>query len=790
VADIAVSTLIQQIENHIRANRSAQALALCTHILHYSPKHLETYSLMAQALAQQGNLDGALDVYRRVLSADPENPAAYAGIAHVFDYRHRLEEAVWHMERAFELMPAQPDIRAEMLRLYAQYETEPRTHLKLTRGALARLYVQEGLYDQAIHEFREIGSTSLSRYDIRVALAETLWRAGRTRDAAQVAQSLLDSLPYCLKANLILGTAWHESAIAESQKYLERAVSLDPSNQVASRMLGSRSPLRIAALTVPDYVHGAPPPQAVETKKSPPIIQPSSAPVAEDETLSLFDAPEEKPRTEPPVEKIETRTETNAEPTSPPTQIAATETMATVETFPGTDTEKSDAVPVPGSTYSAQEIKPSAINVDLPPWLVSEAESTTESSGESAAAESSSSGGTPSPEWYAQLQRTFSQEPSEEQGIAAELIPVPGVIEKEPVVESPTPEKQEPVQAEPVVESQTETVGEDVPDWLGSAAPVGAEKKQEDKTPAPVTPIAESQVDSSEQVIPVWLKSPADAVVETGKETEIAPAAPVTESPVERTEETIPAWLTAKAEETKSDDEAVAWMKEPAPMPIEKTEATQPARAETQDANETIVPKWVQVLSQREPEITAEETPARLEPAALAPPVAEIQPAPARADLVAPAPQIAEPVESQARSDLAPPVAEYSEPKPALPAPSAAQPTQVAEPEPPIVIEAPVATPLETKPKRQPKYFSRLAQAREHRQADHIKDALSEYEFVIAKAPRLVPEVILDLEALVATGDVSLDAHRLLGDAYTRAGRLNDALERYRYVKRQTESNT
>jgi hypothetical protein len=38
------------------------------------------------------------------------------------------------------------------------------------------------------------------------------------------------------------------------------------------------------------------------------------------------------------------------------------------------------------------------------------------------------------------------------------------------------------------------------------------------------------------------------------------------------------------------------------------------------------------------------------------------------------------------------------------------------------------------------------------------------------------------LEALLKRSDVPLDIHRILGDAYTRADRLSEALEEYRFV--------
>jgi len=52
----------------------------------------------------------------------------------------------------------------------------------------------------------------------------------------------------------------------------------------------------------------------------------------------------------------------------------------------------------------------------------------------------------------------------------------------------------------------------------------------------------------------------------------------------------------------------------------------------------------------------------------------------------------------------------------------------------------------------------------------------------VQKAPRLVNQVIGDLQVLSKRSDVPLDVHRILGDAYTRADRLSEALEEYRFV--------
>jgi tetratricopeptide (TPR) repeat protein len=75
-----------------------------------------------------------------------------------------------------------------------------------------------------------------------------------------------------------------------------------------------------------------------------------------------------------------------------------------------------------------------------------------------------------------------------------------------------------------------------------------------------------------------------------------------------------------------------------------------------------------------------------------------------------------------------------------------------------------------------------LAQARELRANGNYVSAIDTYEKVLQRAPRLIPLVIKDLEALVAEESVPLSTHRLLGDAYSMAGRFKEALEQYRMV--------
>ena len=574
----------------IHDGRNDEAIAICKYLLHYYPKHVDSYRQLGEAYLEKGELDSAEEMFRRVLSADPENVIAYVGLATVFEQGHLIDEAVWHLERAYEIAPGNFEIHKELVHLYSE-AGKPRQRLKLTPGGLARLYAQEGLYFQAIQELRAIATATPSRFDARVALAETLWHAGRIREAAEVAQGILIQLPYCLKANLILGTAWKESGLPESETYLSHAQELDPTNTVAQRLLGQRSPLPVVQGAVPRYVEGRPPPPMPTLL---PGIQPATGLVSE-----------VAPATEA------------AEP-PPPVE-------AEVPPMPRPD-----------------------LTVQLPPWL--------------------------HPEY---------PEPA-------------GAGLQTPMAE-----------AKPGEETA-------LPSWLTTQPPT------ESAETAPTAEIA-----PEEEKLPAWMEGPG----ETGEPP--PPEAPA--GPVQGTATNVPDWL--------------------------RDLQTQTAPAQAPPPPEPAAPSDEYAL----PDFLA-------------------QPPTGTKLAEAPPPEPAAPSEEYALSDLRQPSAETK--------PAEEHLGDLAEiaPPPPPAGAVPAAGPVEPTPKRKrvPKGYSHLVLAREHRDANRIDEALVEYDYLVQHAPRLVTEVIDDLEVLTAREDTPLEAHRILGDAYTRADRLAEALKRYQFVLERT----
>ncbi|MCL4459327.1 MAG: tetratricopeptide repeat protein [Chloroflexi bacterium] len=226
-----LETHIEGVKAAILAGNTDQAIATCQYLLRYFPKYIEVHCLLAEAYRDKGLIEPAEDLFKRVLSADPDNVIAHWALSLIYEEHNDLNRAVRERQRALDVSPGHQELQRELLRLTSQ---KP----KPTRGGLGRLYIRGGLYEQAIAEFKTILDKEPDRLDVRLSLAEALWWAGRAAEAATVCAQILEDSPDCLKANLICG--WEALKTGEAEKgeaLLQRAQALDPENKVAASLI-------------------------------------------------------------------------------------------------------------------------------------------------------------------------------------------------------------------------------------------------------------------------------------------------------------------------------------------------------------------------------------------------------------------------------------------------------------------------------------------------------------------------------------------------------------------------
>src|SRR5512146_2021475 len=142
MAKVSLRIYNREIESLIDQARLDEAVAHCRHILQTFPKHLETYRLLGKAYLESKRYDEAVDVFSRVLMSVPDDFVSHVGMSIILDEQNKLDESIWHMERAFEAQPSNAAIQGELQRLFGRRDGVEPTKIRMTRGALAQMYVQ------------------------------------------------------------------------------------------------------------------------------------------------------------------------------------------------------------------------------------------------------------------------------------------------------------------------------------------------------------------------------------------------------------------------------------------------------------------------------------------------------------------------------------------------------------------------------------------------------------------------------------------------------------------------
>lgn len=219
----------QHIDRLVNDGAHNEAIFHCTNVLRSYPKYVDIYRNLGRALLESAQFSEAAEVFSKVLAVYPDDFVSHAGLSEIFEEQGNLDKAIWHMEHSFESQPSSLQIQDELKRLFAKRDGVPPAKIRLTRGALIRMYAKGELYQQAIAESLSSLEADQNRIDIRVLLAKMYQASGSNIEAAETCSQILDQLPYCYEANRIM----HEINIAhetsnEPSIYMQRMVEVDP----------------------------------------------------------------------------------------------------------------------------------------------------------------------------------------------------------------------------------------------------------------------------------------------------------------------------------------------------------------------------------------------------------------------------------------------------------------------------------------------------------------------------------------------------------------------------------
>lgn len=225
MAQITLRDYLQETEDAISTGRTDDALQRCRLILDRFPESLEAQRLLGEVYLAQSQLDEAQRAFDWVLTNDPENVIAYCDRALVCERRSDYDTALDCYQQAYELSRGNSQIRQEFNKLSAKANLPG---FMFSRAGLARLYMRGDLMTQSILEWEAILGSNVYRLDARAGLMEAYWRDGQYDQVEQMAQQLLQDVPGCIKALLLLAHVISSRDAQQARDLIRRAESLDP----------------------------------------------------------------------------------------------------------------------------------------------------------------------------------------------------------------------------------------------------------------------------------------------------------------------------------------------------------------------------------------------------------------------------------------------------------------------------------------------------------------------------------------------------------------------------------
>lgn len=260
MAQTTLRDYLQITEDAISAGHIDDAMEKCQHILAFFPESLEAQRLLGKVYLAQGQLEEAQQTFDWILANDPENVIVYCDRAIISERMSDMDTALDCYQQAYELSRGNSQIRQEFNALSAKVGQQD---FMFSRAGLARLYMRGDLLPQALQEWEAVLNANPDRLDARTGLLETYWREGLYDQVEQLATQILEDIPGCLKALLLLAHVISIYDIEQARDLLQRAEAMDPEMAMAHDLFS-------------DLIAGQPNDPFVALLKKGPVIVPES----------------------------------------------------------------------------------------------------------------------------------------------------------------------------------------------------------------------------------------------------------------------------------------------------------------------------------------------------------------------------------------------------------------------------------------------------------------------------------------------------------------------------------
>ena len=235
------------------------ALALIDRALGRSPKLTDGWQLKGDIKLSQGQVDDALEAYRKAVEVKPANVAAHVMIVTLLEARGRLEGANKQLQVLKQIAPNYPQtfylqaLLAYRQKDYATAREAIQKQLSLAPDNLPGLILSSAIayeakaYVQAEADLLKVLQTNPNQGFARRLLVRTYLRSGKPAKALETLKPVLHRIDKDSTMLALAGEAYLQNGnAAEAAGYFAKASALDPQSS------GNRTGLALAHMAAGD----------------------------------------------------------------------------------------------------------------------------------------------------------------------------------------------------------------------------------------------------------------------------------------------------------------------------------------------------------------------------------------------------------------------------------------------------------------------------------------------------------------------------------------------------------
>lgn len=226
--NIEIDNYLKKIDKLTDNGNLEQATFHCLYLLRQFPKMLRIYERLGRTFLEMDNYNGALNIYLRLCSAQPDNFLNHISLAYTYVECGRTENAIMHCETANCLQPdnetVEKDLTAWMAAHSVSFSSDDRLLNEFSSGI--RAYYQKD-YTAACKHFLSAGKKPIPNLPI-LYLGLSFFEKGDIQKGVWLLESVLRREPYNQTALRTLAVYYSDHDRMKFHRCLEKLIDLDP----------------------------------------------------------------------------------------------------------------------------------------------------------------------------------------------------------------------------------------------------------------------------------------------------------------------------------------------------------------------------------------------------------------------------------------------------------------------------------------------------------------------------------------------------------------------------------